>query len=58
MLFPDELEIEATESPEEALEWVSKKEVRIILSDLKMPGMDGSEFLSKIKEMEPVRIFV
>lgn len=58
MLFPDEIDIRVTESPMEAIEWVAQGDVRIIISDLRMPEMGGSEFLSKIKAMQTGVMFI
>ncbi|HEU17919.1 MAG TPA: response regulator [Deltaproteobacteria bacterium] len=37
----------------QALELISKKSFDLIISDLKMPGMNGIELLHKIKEIHP-----
>ncbi|MGD9157902.1 MAG: response regulator [Desulfobacteraceae bacterium] len=40
-------------SGEEALESASKQEFDVIISDIKMPGMDGIELLTGLKEITP-----
>ncbi|HZP66098.1 MAG TPA: response regulator [Rudaea sp.] len=40
-------------SGEEALEILAGEEVHVILSDQRMPGMSGTELLSKAKELHP-----
>lgn len=40
-------------SGEEALESASKQQFDVIISDIKMPGMDGIELLVKLKEIIP-----
>lgn len=43
-----------TYSGKEALDVISKvRSIRIVLTDLKMPGMDGIELLKKIKDIKP-----
>ena len=37
----------------EAFEILAKNEVQVIISDQRMPGISGTEFLSKVKEMHP-----
>lgn len=37
----------------EALKVLSENEVQLVMSDQRMPGMDGTEFLSKVKEKFP-----
>lgn len=41
------------ESGEAALEELSKGPVDVIISDMRMPGMDGAELLSEVKERHP-----
>ena len=38
---------------EEALEILGREEIEVIVSDQRMPGMTGTELLSKVKEMYP-----
>jgi DNA-binding NtrC family response regulator len=53
-LFRDtEYEIVTTESPQEALEIMKEKEIGLVVSDMRMPAMDGYEFLTKVKEINP-----
>jgi CheY-like chemotaxis protein len=40
-------------SPSEGIELLALYHVQVILCDQKMPGMNGTEFLSKVKEMYP-----
>ncbi len=40
-------------SAESALTLLNQEKVQILLTDLKMPGMNGMELLEKVKEMDP-----
>ena len=42
----------------EALEYIKQKPVDVILTDLRMPGMDGVELLQHIKEFDPEIVVV
>jgi len=42
-----------TSEPEQALEQVRAGRCRVVLSDVRMPGMDGMEFLCKALEIDP-----
>ncbi|MBI1749385.1 MAG: sigma-54-dependent Fis family transcriptional regulator [Acidobacteria bacterium] len=42
-----------TTEPEEALEQIRAGRCRVVLSDMKMPGMNGLEFLAKALEADP-----
>ncbi|MDY6955124.1 MAG: response regulator, partial [Thermodesulfobacteriota bacterium] len=46
-------EVETTNNPSEALKMFSEKEYNLVISDLKMPGMDGVELFSELIEMKP-----
>jgi len=42
-----------TSSPLDALDMVTKRKPRLIISDLRMPDLDGMELLDRVKEMSP-----
>jgi response regulator RpfG family c-di-GMP phosphodiesterase len=46
-------EILIAESGQEGLEIVKNQKVDLIISDMRMPNMDGAEFLGKVKEIKP-----
>jgi len=39
--------------PKEALDYVQKNRVDLVISDYLMPEVDGIEFLAKVKELQP-----
>ncbi len=41
------------ESGNDGLEIVSKERIDLIISDMRMPNMDGAEFLSRVNEIKP-----
>lgn len=41
------------ETAEEGLEAVKQQDFDIVISDYKLPGMDGLEFLSRVREKQP-----
>lgn len=41
------------ESGKAALEIIENSDIDIVVSDMRMPGMDGAEFLSRVKEHHP-----
>lgn len=45
--------VEFAESGEEALNILAAKKIDIIVSDMRMPGMDGATLLSKVQEIYP-----
>lgn len=52
-LSKDGHQVFTASSAEEALEILGREKVDILLTDLKMPGMDGLELLSRAKEKDP-----
>lgn len=46
-------EVEATNNPSEALKMVMENDYDLVVSDLKMPGMDGLELFDEVKGMKP-----
>ncbi len=46
-------EVETASTGEEAIQRLEKETFDLIISDLKMPGMDGSQVLKKAKEISP-----
>ena len=45
--------VDTTASPEEALTLVGKQSYDAIISDIRMPGMDGVALTVKIREVQP-----
>lgn len=46
-------EVETTNNPSEALKMVMENYYDLVISDLKMPGMDGLELFDEVKGMKP-----
>jgi two-component system response regulator AtoC len=46
-------DVETAESGFEALQIINRKKIKIMLTDLKMPGMDGIELMTKVKKIAP-----
>ena len=59
-LFRNSYDVLTASSPEEGLEQLTVHDVALIISDQRMPGMTGSEFLKKAAELRPqtVRIIL
>lgn len=55
-LFDDPLEITAVTSAEEALELMKKEHFKVVVSDERMLGMQGSEFLAQVRIHYPETI--
>lgn len=48
-----EIDFHFVEGGEEALEIMAKKEMQVIVSDMRMPGMDGATLLATVQEKHP-----
>lgn len=49
----DEWDMEFVQSGQEALELLDQKEFDVIVSDMRMPGMDGAELLKRVRDRHP-----
>ena len=45
--------VETTNNPSEGLKMLREKEFDLVITDLKMPGMDGLELFDELLEMKP-----
>ena len=46
-------ELLTTESPESALEWLDSRDVSLVITDQRMPGMVGTELLEEVLKRSP-----
>ncbi|MBW1739672.1 MAG: response regulator [Deltaproteobacteria bacterium] len=46
-------EVETTNNPAEGLKMLREKDYDLVITDLKMPGMDGIELFDELKEIKP-----
>lgn len=51
--FQDEYEVDLAASGKEALQMMREREYHIVVSDHRMPGMSGDEFLDRVQEEFP-----
>ena len=60
LTFRREFSVVTARSGEEGLQQIHQKPVALVLSDHRMPGMSGVEFLTRIREIDPktIRILV
>jgi len=49
-------QLETSSDPEEALGLVRQGGVAVVVADLRMPGMDGFEFLARVAELSPMTV--
>lgn len=52
-MAPEELDVYKVYSGKEALEWLSRTRIDIVLTDIRMPGMSGLELSKKIQTFWP-----
>jgi DNA-binding NtrC family response regulator len=55
-----EVEVRRTENPAEALDWISRERVAVLVSDYDMPQMTGAQLAGQVKVLRPetVRILL
>lgn len=46
-------EVETTNNPSEGLKLLTQDQYDLVITDLKMPGMDGIELFDELKEIKP-----
>ena len=46
-------EVETTNNPSEGLKLLTEKDFDLVITDLKMPGMDGMELFDECKDIRP-----
>lgn len=51
--FRREFDVHVSQSPTEALAWLEENPVHVVISDQRMPGMQGSEFLAIVRKRWP-----
>src|SRR5437867_5644105 len=43
----------ATTDPAEALEWIGRREIALLITDQRMPGMSGTDLVLKTRDRSP-----
>lgn len=56
LLMDEDIKILTAESGEEGLKAFDANKIQLVISDYRMPGMNGVEFLRKVKELYPETI--
>ncbi|MBK8808265.1 MAG: response regulator [Bacteroidales bacterium] len=51
--FRSEYNVYTSLSADEALDIVTNEKIKVIITDFKMPGMDGVDFINQIKKKHP-----
>ena len=52
-LMPEQLDVYKAYSGKEALEWMERTRIDIILTDISMPGLSGLELIERVQELWP-----
>lgn len=56
LLIAEDFDITVVNSPQDALHLVAKEEYAIVMSDQRMPQMEGTSLLQKVKEISPASV--
>ncbi len=56
--FVDDFHIHTTDSPEKAFELLKQYPIHIVITDQRMPQMSGTEFIKKVKEINPTAMCI
>jgi response regulator RpfG family c-di-GMP phosphodiesterase len=52
-LRSEDYELLTTENPESALQWLDSRDVSLVITDQRMPGMAGTELLEEVVKRSP-----
>ncbi len=52
-LAREPFELLLTDAPGQALAWVADRDVRLVIADLRMPGMSGADLLEEVRGLRP-----
>ncbi len=55
MTFKDDFQIFSAESATEGLSIFQQEDIDVIVTDLKMPGMDGIGLIKEVKKQQPLK---
>jgi len=55
LTYRKEFKVFMTDSPQEGLELIDKNAIDVVVTDLRMPEMNGIEFIRKVKEKNPAK---
>lgn len=58
MSFSGHYNIMTTDSPLNALELIKENDIRVVITDYKMPVMNGMELILEIKKIKPQTVFI
>jgi YesN/AraC family two-component response regulator len=58
MIFKDHFNIFTARSPGEAIEIIKEKKITVVITDYKMPNMNGLELIREIKKLSPETVCI
>jgi DNA-binding NtrC family response regulator len=53
MSFKDKYDIFTSISPSEGLDIIKKEKIKVVITDYKMPGMNGLQLIDEVKNFQP-----